>query len=371
MFSNYFKIAWRNLFANKLHSSINITGLALGMAAATLFLLNIQHGLSIDHFHEKKANLYQAYTKGIINGELSCDGSTAGPLAPALKSYSEIRNVARVDYNGQLLRYADKKLTTGGMVADASFLSMFSFPLEQGDAQTALKDPNDIVITRQLATRLFGSEDPMGKLITTPSGHNFTVTGVLKDLPFNTQFNFEYLLPWAWLHSDGAWNNENVITYIELAPGANVDALNTQIASIDGRHAGPEHPGVAVQTTFLYPFSKVYLEGRFVNGKPAGGNIDNLKMLGGLAAIILLIACINFMNLSTARSEKRGKEVGIRKVVGAARRSLVFQFIGESIVMALLAGMIAFVFVKLPISDVYTPTPVNINIPLPYPPLLV
>src|SRR5260221_2162925 len=146
MFSNYFKIAWRNLFANKLHSSINITGLALGMAAATLLLLNIQHGLSIDQFHEKKANLYQAYTKGIINGELSCDGSTADPLAPALKSYSEIRNVASVDYNGQLLRYADKKLTTGGMVADADFLCIFKFPLVQRHRLTAPGNPHRTVI---------------------------------------------------------------------------------------------------------------------------------------------------------------------------------------------------------------------------------
>src|SRR5450631_2930857 len=196
MFLNYFKIAWRNLFKNKLHSSINITGLALGMAAAALLLLNIQYGLSIDQFHEKKAHLYQAYTKGIINGELSCGGSTAGLLAPALKAYPEIRNVARMVYDGQLLRYADKKITADGTVADASFLSMFSFPLEQGNAQTALKDPHDIVITRQLGRKLFGNDDPMGKLITTPTSYNFTVTGVLKDLPVNTQFNFEYLLPW-------------------------------------------------------------------------------------------------------------------------------------------------------------------------------
>ena len=282
------------------------------MAAATLLLLNIQYGLSIDQFHEKKAHLYLAYTKDVINGEITCGDGTAGPLAPALKAYPEISRVARVDYNGQLLRYADKKITAGGIVADSPFLSMFSFPLEQGDARTVLKDPNDIVLTRQLATRLFGNNDPIGKLITTPTGYSFTVTGVLKDLPVNTQFNFEYLLPRTWLHSDGAWNSLNVDTYVELAPGA---------------------------------------------------NIDNLEMLGGLAAIILLIACINFMNLSTARSEKRGKEVGIRKVVGAARRSLVFQFIGESIVMALLAGMIALLLVNLAIPYFNTLTNITLSVP--------
>ena len=363
MIENYLKIALRNLVKNKLHSLINITGLALGMAAATLLLLNIQYGLSIDQFHPKKAHLYLAYTKDVINGELSCSDATAGPLAPALKAYPEIRNTARVNYNGQLLRYADKKINAGGVVTDAPFLSMFSFPLEQGDAQTALKEPNNIVLTRQLATRLFGNGDPMGKIITTPTGDNFTVTGVLKDLPVNTQFNFEYLLPWTWLHSDGPWNNEGIDTYVELAPGTNLDALNKEIADISVRNAGAEHPGLALQRTFLYPFTKVYLEGRFVNGRPAGGNIDNLKMLGGLAAIILLIACINFMNLSTARSEKRGKEVGIRKVIGAARRSLVFQFIGESIVMALLAGLIALLLVDLAIPYFDTLTQVKLSIP--------
>ena len=367
MFSNYFKIALRNLVKNKLHSTINITGLALGMAAATLLLLNIQYGLGIDQFHEKKAHLYQAYTKGIINGELTCEGGTAGPLAPALKVYPEIRTVTRIQYNDQLLRYADKKITAEGNIADATFLTMFSFPLEEGDAQTVLKDPNDIVITRKLAAKLFGGEDPIGKTITTPTGNNFTVTGVLKDLPVNTQFTFEYLLPWAWLHSDGAWNHENLVTYVELAPGANVDALNKAIADIGRRNVGSEHPGVAAQTTFLYPFTRVYLEGKFVNGKPAGGNIDNLRMLGGLAAIILLIACINFMNLSTARSEKRGKEVGIRKVIGAVRRSLVLQFIGESILMALLAGLIALVLVDLAIPYFNTLTQVQLSIPWPSP----
>jgi len=214
-----------------------------------------------------------------------------------------------------------------------------------------------------LAARLFGNSDPMGKIIATPTGYNFTVTGVLKDLPVNTQFNFEYLLPWTWLHSDGAWNHEGLATYVELVPGANVEALNKEIADISVRNAGAGHPGLVLQSTFLYPFTRVYLEGRFVNGRPAGGNIDNLKMLGGLAAIILLIACINFMNLSTARSEKRGKEVGIRKVIGAMRRSLVFQFIGESIVMALLAGLIALLLVDLAIPGFNTLTGVRLSIP--------
>jgi ABC-type antimicrobial peptide transport system permease subunit len=209
-----------------------------------------------------------------------------------------------------------------------------------------LAHPNDIVLTQELAAKLFGNEDPIGKIITTPTGTTFTVTGVLRDLPANTRFNFECLMSWTLFHSPSSWKNQDVVTYAELAPGANIDAVNGKIASIiTGNNPGEQ--ALATHSIFLYPLTKVWLEGRFVNGKPAGGNIDNLKMLGGLAAIILLIACINFMNLSTARSEKRAKEVGIRKVVGAERRSLILQFIGESVLMALLAGVIALMLVTL------------------------
>ncbi|HEX9503216.1 MAG TPA: ABC transporter permease [Patescibacteria group bacterium] len=363
MFSNYFKIAWRSLFKNKLHSLINITGLALGMAAAVLLLLNIQYGLSVDQFHEKKAQLYEAYGKGMANGELSVDNSTSGLLGPVLKSYPEIGSVARVTGSAMLFRYADKKIAAGGDFTDPAFLSMFSFPLVEGSMETALKDPNDIVVTQRLAAKLFGNDNPAGKIITTPTGDNFTVTGVLKDPPANTQFNFEYLLPYSYLHNPGAWNNWNVNTFVELTPGANVDAVNQKIAAIMARNSPSPDRSLAKQIIFLYPLTKVYLESKFENGRPVGGNIDYLKMLGGLAAIILLIACINFMNLSTARSEKRGKEVGIRKVVGAARRSLIFQFIGESILMAFLAGLIALALVQLAIPYFDTLTDVQLILP--------
>jgi ABC-type antimicrobial peptide transport system permease subunit len=346
MLSSYLKIAFRNLLKNKVHSLITLSGLALGMAAATLLLLNIQYGLSIDQFHEKKANLYLAYNKAFINGGIVCYDATAALLAPALKNYPEVKDVARMAGANMLLRYEDKKIAAIGNFTDPAFLSMFSFPLIAGNIQTALANPNDIVLTQQLAARLFGSDDPLGKIITTPTGNTFTVTGVLRDLPANTQFNFECLMSWTNFHSPSSWKNQDVVTYAELAPGASIDAVNGKIANIVTRN-NPGEQALATHSIFLYPLTKVSLEGRFVNGKPAGGNIDNLKMLGGLAAILLLIACINFMNLSTARSEKRAKEVGIRKVVGAERRSLIFQFIGESVLMASLAGLIAGMLVTM------------------------
>ncbi|NII29777.1 FtsX-like permease family protein [Pseudoflavitalea sp. X16] len=350
MFSSYFKVAWRNITRNKVYSLINIMGLALGMAGAILLLLNIRHGLSVDQFHEHKANLYTAYNRGTVNGQLVSWNATAPPLAPALQQeFPEIKNIARLMGSSRLLRYADKKINAQGNFVDPAFLSMFSFSLLQGNAATVLGDANGIVLTQQLATKLFGSDDPLNKTITTPTGDNFVVTGVLKDLPDNTRFKFEYLLSYGYLQTNGRnpgdWRHMNSNTFVELLPGTHIDAMNKKIAGIAARNSSL----LSGQQIFLYPFNKEYLYGRFVNGKPDGGHIDNLRMLGALAGIILLIACINFMNLSTARSEKRAKEVGVRKVIGAGRKSLILQFIGESILMAVLAGIIAFILVEMAI----------------------
>jgi len=364
MISSYFKIAWRNITKNKFHSLINMTGLALGMAGAVLLLLNIQYGLSVDQFHEKKDHIYQVYNKGIIDGNLLCWNQTSAPLGPALKKdYPEIKNTARLMGSDKLFRYADKKIQAEGKVIDPAFLTMFSFPLAEGNAQMVFNNPNAIVITAELARKIFGSEDPINKIITTPTGDNFIVTGVLKDLPDNTQFKFDYLLPWEYLRAKGienaTWTNQNTNTFVELMPAAQVGAVNKKIAGVVAANS----PIMADVKVFLYPLSKLYLEGRFENGKPSGGNIDNLRMLGILAGIILLIACINFMNLSTARSEKRAKEVGIRKVVGAYRRSLIFQFIGESVLMAFFAGITALVLVQMALPEFSTLAHAHLSVP--------
>ena len=197
MFINYLKIAWRNLWQNKVLSFINIAGLALGMASAALLIMNIQHELSFDQFHTRKNHIYKAYNKGVVNGNLECWNVTAPPLAPALKQeYGEIKNSVRVSGTEKLLAYGDKKLKAGGNFTDAAFLSMFSFPLVKGTAGNALADIHSIVITEALAKKLFGTEDPINKIIRADNADNFTVTGVLKDLPYNTEFRFEYLLPW-------------------------------------------------------------------------------------------------------------------------------------------------------------------------------
>jgi putative ABC transport system permease protein len=352
MLKNYLTVAWRNIARNKAHSLINMLGLSLGMAGAILLLLNIRFGLSMDEFHAKKENLYEAYNKGMVNGQLTCWNTTAPPLAPALQaSFPEIKNIARFMPSSRLFRYADKKIQADGNLTDPAFLSMFSFPLLQGSPATALDDPNDIVLTEKLAKKIFGSDNPMGKTITTPTGNNFRVTGVCKDLPDNTRFKFEYLLSWKYFdvkgRSAGTWENGNSSTFVELDPKVHIDAFNKKIAGTEARNSSL----LSGQQVFLYPMTESYFRGRFTNGKPSGGAIDNLRMLGILAGIILLIACINFMNLSTARSEKRAKEVGVRKVIGAGRQSLIFQFIGESILMAALAGIAAFSIAEMAVPS--------------------
>jgi len=198
MIKNFFKIAFRNLSRSKGFSFINIAGLAVGMASALLIFLWIQNELSYDQFHAKKDRIYQAYNRDTFNGELWAWGMTAKPLAPALKSeFPEVEDAARETGAGFLFTYGDKHLKVDGSIVDPGFLTMFSFPLLEGNAANALNSKYNIVITQKLAKKLFGNDDAMGKVLRIDSVDHFTVTGVLKDLPNNTRFDFEYLLPWT------------------------------------------------------------------------------------------------------------------------------------------------------------------------------
>jgi ABC-type lipoprotein release transport system permease subunit len=200
MLKLYFKIALRNLLRDKTLSFINISGLTLGMASAALLLLNIQHDLSMDQFHAKKDHIFLAYNKDVINGKLECWNATPPPLATALKEdYPEVKNVARISGAEKLLQYGDKKLKVPGSYTDPSFLNMFSFHLLKGTIQNALSDVHSIVITEDLAKKLFGNEEPMNKIIRADNEDDFIVKGVLKNLPHNTKFQFQYLLPWSFL----------------------------------------------------------------------------------------------------------------------------------------------------------------------------
>jgi len=348
MLKNFFKIAVRNLLRNKGFSFINIAGLAIGMGSAILILLWMQNELSYDQFHANKGRLYMAYNRQVFDGKLQCWSNTPYPLGPALTAeYPEVEATSRLQYNSFLMSVGDKHLRVHGNFVDSPFLQMFSFPLVNGNAKTCLYDPSSIAITEQFAKKLFGSEDAMNKIITVDNKDKFTVTAVLKDLPNNTTFNFEYLLPMAYAKklgwTDDYWGNNSPNTLVMLKPNVTEATADAKIINIKKKHSNGEEDA----EIFLHPITKWRLYSKFENGKITGGKIDVVRLFGIVAAFILLIACINFMNLSTARSEKRAKEVGIRKVVGAQKRFLISQFLGESILIAFIAGIIAVLLVQV------------------------
>jgi len=352
MIRNYFKTMWRGLMKNKFYSTINILGLTIGMASAILILLWIQNEMSHDRFYVKTDRIYLANNRDKVNGKMMAWNNTPKPLGPAIKKdYPEVEDVVRLnEYAANfLLTAGDKHFSLHGEFADSGFLKMFSLPLLKGNPNTALNNPNSIVLTQQLAVKLFGKEDAMGKTVRIDTTDYFTVTGISKDLPANTRFNFEYVLPWNYLTKKGMddqnWGNNNVLTYILLKPGASQAAFDKKIRDITINHTKDGERSTT--QVFTQRLKDTWLYERQENGYYVGGRIERVKMFAVIAVLILIIACINFMNLSTARSEKRGKEVGIRKVVGAQKRSLVAQFIGESIGLAAIAGIIAVLIVQL------------------------
>ncbi|GGM84127.1 ABC transporter permease [Dyadobacter beijingensis] len=347
MLKNYLKIAFRNLLRNKAFSAINILGLSVGMASALLILFWMYNEISYDRFHKNKDYLYEAWNRGTFDGKLQCWNSTPQVLGPALKlEYPEVAAISRQYGRWFVTRVGDKKISSEALLTDPAFLTMFDFPLVQGSPQSALNTLNSTVVTQKMAIKMFGTEDAIGKVISIDQD-NFTVTGVMRDLPPNTAFRFEYILPIDYLKKIGSayedWSTNSVKTYVQLKPGSNPEALAGKIRDITIRHSNKteEHE------VFLHPITQWHLYSNFENGKVAGGRIAIVRLFGIIAVFILLIACINFMNLSTARSEKRAKEVGIRKTAGANKGLLVGQFLGESILIAIIAGSIALMAVYL------------------------
>ncbi|HKZ67750.1 MAG TPA: ABC transporter permease [Chitinophagaceae bacterium] len=357
MIKNYFKSAWRNLVRGKSFSIINISGLAVGMAGAILILLWLQNEISYDKFHENKKSLYEVYGLTTLEGKFFTINQTEQPLGPALKQdFPEVEATSRLAEVSSFLFTAGDKSLAGveGSFVDPSFFQMFSFPLIAGNKNDQLKNVYSIVITEKFAKKIFGNEDALNKTIKIDSADNFIITGVLKDMPSNTRFNFEFLLSWDYLKKLG-WNNDswlsnNVSTFVLLKPNTDADAFNNKIKDIVKRNTNRKD----VWTHFLFPLDQWHLYSKFENGKPAGGRIETVRLFGIIAVFILLIACINFMNLSTARSEKRAKEVGIRKVAGAGKGLLVGQFIAESVLTAKIAGVIALLVVQLALPSFNT-----------------
>lgn len=349
MIKSYFKIAWRNLWKNKGFSFINITGLAIGMCGAILIFTWIQNELSFDQFHSNKDSLYKVWnrTSKQADGKIYTWDVTSSPVAPAMQQeFPEVKATTRVYWpNDRLFNYADKSIVATGLDVDKQFLTMFTFPMIYGSNEHALDDVKGIVLTASLAKKIFGNNDAVNKVVKLDNKDLYKVTGVIADPPGNTQFQFDYLVslaPNIGKFAAHVWANGSYNTYIQLKPGTNIDQFNQKIKNIM-----PKHDPTLKWDVFLHPASKWHLYSRFENGKAAGGVIETVRLMFIIAALILLIACINFMNLSTAQSEKRGKEVGVRKVIGANRSSLIKQFLSESILISLIAGVIALILVQL------------------------
>ncbi|WP_027065911.1 ABC transporter permease [Maribacter sp. Hel_I_7] len=349
MFKNYLKIAWRNLIRNKGFSILNIAGLSIGLTVFTLIVLWINFELGFDRFHENQERIYEVNNQYDVEGEIWTWNSTPKAMAPAIKKdYPEVERVSRYFYDTPFLfSVGVKRIKATGTIVDPDFLSIFSFPLVQGDIASVFSDVNSVVITETFAKKMFGDKDPIGEIVVIDNADTFKVTGILKDLPTNTDFSFEFLVPWAYLTQKGwddtHWGNNSVATYIMLKKDVNFSDFSTKIKTLRENYDEDSSDMV----TLLYPYSRTYLYNEFENGKEVGGRIDLIKMFGIIAAIILIIACINFMNLSTARSEKRAKEVGVRKVMGAPKKHLIYQFLGESILISAIAAIFSILLVLL------------------------
>src|ERR1700743_1238137 len=355
MIKNYLKVAWRNLLRNKAHSFINIAGLSVGLACSLLILLWVQNERSIDAFHEHSKQLFTVY--GVVHNNHQINGTyeLPGVLADEIK-----RRIPEVEYatgmgfgETSVFRVGDKSLKISGNSAGADYFKMFSYPLLQGTAQTALNTVNSIAISRKMAEEFFGSpENAIGKNILYQNSKNFTVTAVFENLPQNVSRTVDFLTNWEAFLSNNTWardmGNTGPPAYVMLRKDANAALANKKMEDFydlyyhTNRKTNSYYIDLALQ-----PYAESYLNNNLENGKPNGGRIEYVHLFSIIAIFVLLIACINFMNLTTARSVKRAKEIGIRKTAGAMKWTLIIQFIGEAILFALLAVVVSIGLITL------------------------
>lgn len=349
MIKNYLKIAWRNIWKTKGFSTINILGLAVGMTACFLIALYVNFERSYDRYHSKADRIYRLVCDIKTPTETINANITSGPMAMyAAKDLPEIENFARLLPNSLLIRkdnvkYQESKL----FFADSTLFQLFDFPMVAGNPATALKEPFSVVLSESAAKKYFGKEDPMGKsLLLTDDSFNSKVTGVIKDIPENSQFKGDVfvsmvtLIKMANFKFDKQWGNFGFTSYVLTKPNTDPSLLTTKFPAFLTNRVGKEMDQMKMHySLFLEPLKEVYLYSK--RGGFESGNINNVYIFAIVALFILLIACINFINLSTARAIERAKEVGIRKVVGAYRIQITRQFISESVLICLLAFIIS------------------------------
>ena len=354
MFSNYLKVAIRNLLRQKGFSFINIFGLALGITCTALIGMWVNDELSYDKFHNDYERMYRVTA---TLPELKVHAAvTSAPLALAMKNeIPEIEEAVRIsDYNRDLVQVGDVRFEERGILyADSNFFKVFTFPFIKGDKERALLNPEGIVITEEMAMKYFGSTDVLEKTIRKNSKDDFTVTGVIANIPANSHLQFDFVQPMRFLartNNDlkrNVWDNFNWFTYIKLNDKAQQSP--TAVADLEKKMQAIYKKNEAVLKVgfVLQPLSKIHLYSNFLADIPGHGNAQNVYIFMVVAVFILVVACLNFMNLATARAARRAKEVGLRKVVGAIRSHLMGQFLAESLVVALLSLMLALLIIFL------------------------
>ena len=360
MLQNYIKIALRNIIRNKAFSFINIIGLSIGLACCMLILLFTKDELSFDQFHEKKENIYQLTCKIIEkNGQATNYGIASMIQGPAFKQeIPEIEACVRVNKRDYIVKKGNETFYEYASWVDDNFFSVFSFPLIKGNPKTVLKELNSAVITEEIAEKYFGKADPIGKTLELEINDKFelfVVTGLAKNSPQNSSIKFKILLPFKYDEAknfDDHWLSLTYPTYFVLNPKANLKSVVAKMAKVYASKAGKEiveERKHGFDATFIYgiqPFVTMHLNTEIANFEEASNPIYSY-ILSGIALFILMIACINFINLTVAQSIRRGKEIGIRKVVGGQRGQLMGQFLGESFVVCLIAFSLAILMAEL------------------------
>ena len=348
MFKNYFKVALRNIRRHPGYSIINIAGLAIGLACCLFILIWVLDELNYDKFHENAPYLYRVEENQYYSGRVYHVTVTPYPLAPAIKAdFPEIIEATQyVGVGGQLIRYGEKAFFETGIRAVApAFFRMFTFPFVKGDSNTALDDPFSLVISEEMAEKYFGEEDPIGKVFSVNNTYDMKVSGVMKNVPNNSYLQFDMVIPYALLEKVGAvsdsMGSNSILTFVQLQKGASLQQINDKIRGFIKKHV-PD----SVTDLELALYSKIHLHQYFGYGRDMG-QIKYVYIFSVIALFVLMIACINFMNLSTARSANRAKEVGVRKVVGALKSHIIRQFYGESVIYAFIALVFAVIIVVL------------------------